>query len=70
MFLTKVSSLAGAVRSMMLVTIELLTPKSVLLSIMFTMKLTQGLDAADVVWNNTFCFLCFFVSLLFSYCIF
>ena len=56
-------SLAGAVRSMMTVTIALETPESVFLALMFTSMFTEG--SADVVWNNTFCFLSFFLCKLY-----
>ena len=64
-------SLVGAVRSMMTVTIALETPESVFLALMFTSMFTEGSDAADVVWNNTlwnntFCFLSFFLCKLYS----
>ena len=59
-------SLAGAVRSTMTVTNALKTPKSVFLTLMFTSMFTEGSDAADVVWNNTFCFLSFFLCKLYS----
>ena len=59
-------SLVGAVRSMMTVTIALKTLESVFLTLMFTSMFTEGSVAAPVVWNNTFCFLSFFLCKLYS----
>ena len=46
----------------MTVTNALKTPESVFLALMFTSMFTEGSDAADVVWNNTFCFLSSFFA--------